>query len=64
VEIGKISLAEVSRCRCRLDGNEQEVEGFLGIDVLHRHRGNFLIWNFRKLTRALVGDDVNFQGEG
>lgn len=62
MEIGKISLAKVSRCRCRLDGNERGVGGFLGIDVLRRHRGNFLIWNFRKLARALVGDDVNFQG--
>lgn len=49
VEIGKISLAEVSRRRCRRNGDDAgEVGGFLGNRCARRHRGNFLIWNFRK----------------
>lgn len=64
VEIGKISLAEVSRRRCRRNGDDAgEVGGFLGNRCARRHRGNFLIWNFRKPRFRAHGDDVNFQKE-
>lgn len=42
------------RGRCR--GSRR----LLGNRCARRHRGNFLIWNFRKPARA-HGDDVNFQ---